>query len=211
MAGSNILNRIRSVFGGERPAGEQAVITVVSGLPRSGTSMMMKMLETGGIPPLTDKIRTPDDDNPKGYYEFERVKKLPEGDTAWLHDAAGKVVKIISQLILHLPEAHTYKVLFVQRRMHEILASQARMLQHRGEAAGSVSDEQMARFFEKHLHKVFSWMDERPYVSYLDVDYNQMLADPRPTLEQVNEFLGSTLDVDAMTAVVDPTLYRNRR
>jgi hypothetical protein len=186
-------------------------IVVVSGLPRSGTSMMMKMLEAGGMEVVQDHIREPNVDNPKGYYEFERVKKLPEGDTAWLHDAAGKVIKIISQLILHLPEAHTYKVLFVQRKMHEILASQARMLQHRGEAAGSVSDEQMAQFFEKHLHKIFSWMDERPYVSYLDVDYNQMLADPRPTLEQVNDFLGGMLDIDAMTAVVDPTLYRNRR
>jgi hypothetical protein len=173
--------------------------------------MMMKMLEAGGMEIVQDHLREPNVDNPKGYYEFERVKKLPEGDTGWLPDAAGKVVKIISQLVMHLPEGHAYKVLFVRRKMDEILASQARMLRHRGEAADKVSDEQMARYFEKHLHKVFSWMDRRPYVSYLNVDYNQMLADPRPALEQVNEFLGGTLDVDAMTAVVDPSLYRNRR
>jgi hypothetical protein len=94
--------------------------------------------------------------------------------------------------------------------MEEILASQAKMLKRRGEATDAVSDAKMARLFERHLHKVFAWMDERPNVSYLDVDYNQMLSDPRPILDGVNEFVGGTLDVDAMAAVIDPSLYRNR-
>ena len=103
---------------------EDKFVTVVSGLPRSGTSMMMKMLDAGGIPPITDNIRSADEDNPKGYYEFERVKKMPGGDTGWMKDAQGKAVKVIAALIEHLPEGYTYKVLFMRRDMDEILASQ---------------------------------------------------------------------------------------
>jgi hypothetical protein len=106
--------------------GSKPVVTVVSGLPRSGTSMMMKMLEAGGIPPLTDKLRTADDDNPKGYYEFERVKQMDKGDTAWMADAQGKTVKVISQLLKFMPSAYEYKVIFMRRNMSEILASQKR-------------------------------------------------------------------------------------
>jgi hypothetical protein len=196
-------------FTGEANGRPQYVV-IVSGLPRSGTSMMMKMLEVGGMQIVQDHIRTPNVDNPKGYYEFERVKKLPDGDTAWLEDAKGKVVKVISQLVMHLPDTHRYRVLFVRRRMEEILASQAKMLRRRGEAMGAVSDEKMARLFERHLQKVSAWMEGRPHVAYLNVDYNEMLEDPRPVLEQVNEFLGGTLDVAAMERVVDPALYRNR-
>ncbi|HZD55295.1 MAG TPA: hypothetical protein VE136_01120, partial [Anaerolineales bacterium] len=99
-------------------------MTIVSGLPRSGTSMMMKMLEAGGVPPLTDEIRTADRDNPKGYYEFERVKKMPDGDKAWMVEARGKSVKVISALLEHLPPQYDYKVIFMRRDMNEILASQ---------------------------------------------------------------------------------------
>jgi len=95
-----------------RKQGEPGFITIVSGLPRSGTSMMMKMLEAGGIAPYTDNIRSADDDNPKGYYEFERVKKLPDGDTEWLRSAEGKAVKVISALLEHLPSDYTYRVLY---------------------------------------------------------------------------------------------------
>ncbi len=112
-----------------RPA-KAEIITVVSGLPRSGTSMMMKMIEAGGIPPLTDNIRTADKDNPKGYYEFERVKKLDKGDTDWVSDAAGKSIKVISALLKHLPPNYEYRIVFVRRNMPEILASQRKMLIH---------------------------------------------------------------------------------
>ena len=185
-------------------------VIVVSGLPRSGTSMMMKMLEAGGLEVLTDNIRKPNEDNPKGYYEFERVKKLPEGDTAWLDQAEGKVVKIISQLLMSLPEGYTYCVLFMRRHIEEILASQRRMLERRGEDPDKVDDEEMAALFEKHLEKVFAWMDRQPHVHYLEVDYNRTLADPQPMAERVNEFLGSELDVEKMVGVVDPSLYRQR-
>ena len=111
---------------------------------------------------------------------------------------------------MHLPEGYSYRVLFVRRKMQEILASQAKMLERRGEAAGAVSDDKMSHLFEKHLQKVFAWMDERPNVAYLNVDYNQALSDPLPVLHRVNDFVGGTLDVDAMAAIVDPALYRNR-
>ncbi len=191
-------------------AKRQSPVIIVSGLPRSGTSMMMRMLEKGGLSLLVDGIRTPNDDNPKGYYEFERVKKLPEGDIGWLPDAPGKGVKIIAALLEHLPDAYTYRVLFMRRKMDEILASQRRMLERRGEDPDTIDDAEMARLFEAHVAQVHKWMDQQPHVTYLDVDYNEVLADPVPCLAQVDDFLALSLDLAAMAAVVDPTLYRQR-
>ncbi len=186
-------------------------IIIVSGLPRSGTSMMMKMLEAGGIPPLTDQIRTADDDNPKGYYEFERVKQLDKGDTAWVAEAHGKVVKVISQLLRHLPADHEYRVIFMRRHMDEILASQKKMLVNRGEDPNRVSDEELTRLFEKHLNQVMQWLDQQPNIKTLYLHYSDVLADPHPTADQINSFLNGRLDTEAMVASVDPTLYRNRQ
>ncbi|MCJ7551064.1 MAG: sulfotransferase [Anaerolineae bacterium] len=188
----------------------QSPVIIVSGLPRSGTSMMMRILEEGGLSVLVDGIRTPNDDNPKGYYEFERVKKLPEGDAAWLPDAQGKAVKIIAALLAHLPDAYAYKVLFMRRRMDEILSSQRRMLERRGEDPDTIDDAEMARLFEAHVTQVHRWMDQQPHVTYLDVDYNEVLADPVRCLAYVDDFLELSLDLEAMTSVVDPTLYRQR-
>ena len=119
---------MKKLFKSFRKLPAKEYVTVVSGLPRSGTSMMMKMLEAGGLPPLTDSLRVADDDNPKGYYEFERVKKMPEGDKSWVEDAQGKSVKVISALLEHLPPEYSYRVLFMQRKVEEILASQTQML-----------------------------------------------------------------------------------
>lgn len=185
-------------------------VVVVSGLPRSGTSMMMKMLEAGGLPILTDGLRAADSDNPKGYYEFERVKQLPKGDTAWLPDAQGKAVKVIAALLEHLPPGYHYKVIFMQRRMAEILASQRKMLVRRGEDPNKISDEELARLFNKHLRKVETWLAAQPNFAVLNVDYNQTLVDPWPQVAEVNRFLGGCLDEEKMVQVVDPTLYRNR-
>ncbi|MBK8905969.1 MAG: sulfotransferase [Anaerolineaceae bacterium] len=191
--------------------GSKKVITVVSGLPRSGTSMMMKMLDAGGIPPLTDKVRTADDDNPKGYFEFERVKQMDKGDTTWMADAQGKTVKVISQLLKYLPAEHEYKVIFMRRNMSEILASQKKMLVNRGEDPNAASDEEIAALFEKHLNSVMDWMAAQPNVSVTYIHYSDMLANPLPQIAQINEFLGGGLDVQAMAEVVDPNLYRNRK
>ena len=186
-------------------------IVVVSGLPRSGTSMMMKMLEAGGIPPLTDNLRTADEDNPKGYYEFERVKQLPKGDTAWLPEAQGKVVKVIAALVPHLPSAYAYRVIFMQRAMPEILASQRQMLIRRGEDPDKVGDELMAKLFEKHVQQVNHWISQQPNVERIDVDYNEMLENPQLFIERINSFLGGQLNTEGMAQVVDPSLYRQRK
>lgn len=185
-------------------------IVIVSGLPRSGTSMMMKMLEAGGIPPLTDKIREADKDNPKGYYEFERVKQLDKGDTAWLSEAKGKAVKVISALLKHLPADYEYRIIFMRRNMPEILASQRKMLIRRGEDADNMDDATMASLFEKHLKSTMQWIDSQPNVSALYVHYSDMLTNPIPQTQKINEFVGSHLNEAAMAEVVDPDLYRNR-
>jgi hypothetical protein len=196
------------LFGKEK---EHEVITIVSGLPRSGTSMMMKMLAAGGLPPLTDEIRSADRDNPEGYYEFERVKQLDKGDTAWLPEARGRAVKVISALLRHLPPGYEYRILFMRRSTEEILASQTKMLIRRGEPVDRVSDEELAALYEKHLQQVYAWLESQPHVAVLDVSYNQLVEQPEVALVAVNRFLGGSLDVKKMCRVVDARLYRNRQ
>jgi hypothetical protein len=186
-------------------------IVVVSGLPRSGTSLMMKMLHTGGLEPVEDGLRRADVDNPRGYYEFERVKKLSAGDTAWLDAAQGKVVKVIATLLYHLPDTYEYRVVFMRRRMAEILASQRRMLINRGEDADTIPDEDMARIFEGHLQRLEPWLTARDDIAVLDVDYNALVGGRSgEIIANVDTFLGGGLDVAAMQAVVEPDLYRQR-
>ncbi len=189
----------------------QETVTIVSGLPRSGTSMMMKMLEAGGIAPLVDNIRTADEDNPKGYYELEKVKQLDKSDDkAWIAEAQGKVVKIISQLLKDLPNNQTYKILFMRRKMGEILASQKQMLVRRGQATDNISDEELSQLFAKHLEQLESWLASQPNFDVLYVPYNDVLAEPAKHVGEINSFLGGTLDTDAMAGVVDKSLHRQR-
>ncbi|MBR5901173.1 sulfotransferase [bacterium] len=186
-------------------------ITVVSGLPRSGTSMMMKMLEAGGIPPLQDNIRTADEDNPKGYYEFERVKKLPK-DTAWLPEAKNKAVKIIALLLTKLPlKGYRYRVIFMRRDIEEILASQKQMLIRRGEATDKISDEEMITTYHRHLSEVLAFLEANKCFSVFFVNYNDLMRNPEDWAPRIAAFLGKEMDAEAMKAVVDPKLYRNRR
>jgi ubiquinone/menaquinone biosynthesis C-methylase UbiE len=185
-------------------------ITIVSGLPRSGTSMMMGMLEAGGMQLLVDNIRTADEDNPKGYYEFERVKRI-QHDQSWLGDAKGKVVKMISELLKHLPQGYTYKVIFMRRKMEEILASQRQMLIRRGELTDKVSDERMTELYRKHLRRVEDWIDEQPNIEVIYVSYNEILENPVEHARRINQFLGKTLNIENMVSVVEPTLYRQRQ
>jgi hypothetical protein len=186
-------------------------IVVVSGLPRSGTSMVMSMLEAGGLPLLKDGIRKADDDNPKGYYEFERVKKLREGDVAWLPEAKGKVVKIISYLLLSLPEIYTYRVLFVRRKLPEIIASQKKMLIRRGEDPDKVSESELTDILSKHLDQVDAWIADQSNIEYIDIDYNRMIQEPQTDIERINAFLGGSLEIGKMAQVIDPNLYRQRK
>jgi len=188
---------------------EPAVITIVSGLPRSGTSMMMKVLQAGGLEVFTDNLRVADEDNPKGYFELEQVKALKDGDDAWVKDAAGKVVKVISSLLEYLPSAYKYKIVFMRRAIPEILASQKQMLIRRGEASDG-DDQKMAEMFQEHLKRVRVWLANQPNMETLYVDYNALMADPDPEIKAVAEFLGLNEKLDAMLAVPDKKLYRQK-
>lgn len=184
-------------------------ITIVSGLPRSGTSMMMRMLEAGGLVVLTDEIRTADVDNPRGYYEYEPVKRTKQ-DASWLETAGGKGVKMVYQLLYDLPEGYEYRVLLMQRRLEEVLKSQQKMLSRLGKDSEKIPDAAMAKIFRSQLEQCRNWLSERPHFQYLEVDYNEMLANPGARIASINEFLGHRLSEDAMRAVVEPELYRNR-
>jgi hypothetical protein len=185
------------------------VITVVSGLPRSGTSMMMKMLEAGGMQLLTDNLRAADADNPQGYYEFERVKQIAR-DQLWLADAKGKAVKIISALLKHLPPDYRYQVIFMRRQIEETLASQRQMLIRRGETTDTVSDERMADLFRRHLLQLKTWLKRQPNMAILHVEYSEIIADPAEQAKKINQFLDNALEVEAMASVVESSLYRQR-
>lgn len=184
-------------------------ITVVSGLPRSGTSLMSMMLESGGMTVLTDHIRMADNDNPKGYYEFERVKKMPKGDIEWMEDAKGKAVKVITELLKHLPSIYEYKVIFMHRKMEEIVKSQNKMLMNSGKSITS-DDALIAELLLKHLINIRNWLDKQNNITVLDIDYNQLLVNPDPFLSNINNLLGSTLSIEKMKKSIDLKLYRNR-
>jgi Sulfotransferase domain len=186
-------------------------ILIVSGLPRSGTSLMMMMMESAGIPPLTDHQRSADNDNPRGYSEYERVKKLRQGDKDWLPQARGKVVKVISALLIYLPPDYSYQVLFMQRALPEILASQKKMLINRSEDPEKIKDDDIARSFMNHLTQVMDWLSKQPNFSTYYVDYNRLLREPDPEIHQINQFLGGNLDEARMLTAIDPSLYRQRK
>lgn len=186
-------------------------VIVVSGLPRSGTSLMMMMLNSAGIPPVIDGERSADEDNPKGYFEFERVKKLKDGDLDWVFDARGKVVKVISALLPYLPSQLNYKALFMLRSLDEILASQRMMLIRRGEDPEKISDEEMADRFRDHLAHTKDWLAQQPNFSTLYVHYNRLIKEPEPIVRDINRFLGGKLDEKLMTRKIDPKLYRQRK
>lgn len=185
------------------------VITIVSGLPRSGTSMMMKVLEAGGLEVFTDNLRVADEDNPKGYYELEQVKALKDGDDSWIKDAPGKVVKVISSLLEYLPSTYKYKIVFMRREIAEILASQKQMLIRRGESSDG-DDQKMAEMFQEHLKRVRVWLANQPNMDILYVDYNALMGNPAPEIKAVAEFLGLSEKLDAMLAVPDKKLYRQK-
>ena len=186
-------------------------IIVVSGLPRSGTSMLMGMLEAGGVEILTDLVREADEDNPKGYFEFEPVKQLAEDRSkSWLEDAPGKAVKVISELLKELPSDFSFRLIFVNRHLEEVIASQNKMLVRRGEPPDGGDDEKMMLLFERHLGKVNQWIDRQSHFEVIFLDYQKVLEDPTGQAEKIKAFLQRELDVTKMARVVDRELYRNR-
>jgi hypothetical protein len=184
-------------------------IVVVSGLPRSGTSMMMRMLEAGGVRPLEDGVREADVSNPKGYFEFEPVKDLEaaRGDVPWLPEARGKAVKVISFLLTWLPEDFNYQVIFMQRDLDEVLASQQQMLARRGASDAAPLSRDT---FQSHLAQVERFMAARPCFDTLYVPYREAVAAPEATAAAVARFLGRPMDTAAMAKAVEASLYRNR-
>ncbi len=187
-------------------------VVVVSGLPRSGTSMVMQMLSAGGLTCATDGLRAADEDNPRGYFEVERVKGLhKEGDKSWMREYQGRAVKVISFLLRHLPGELRYRVLLIHRDLEEVLASQRRMLQRRGEDPDAVPEPEMARAFADHLREVEAFVEEAANFETLQLDHGRILADPAAAARAIDRFLGGGLDQGAMAASVDGSLHRNRR
>ncbi|MCB2202670.1 sulfotransferase [bacterium] len=192
--------------------GNRTFITVVSGLPRSGTSMMMSALQAGGMPLVVDRIRGADANNPKGYYEFERVKRLPKGDTRWLKGAGGKAVKVISALLTFLPPDYNYRVIFMERDLDEIMASQQRMLARSGKPAQSEQDNRTVRATsQQHLDEIHAWLDAQDWIQTHTVSYNDILRFPEEQFAEVAAFLDNQVDPEAMASVVDPALYREKK
>jgi len=201
----SILNKIARRLRYGRP------VVIVSGLPRSGTSMAMKMLEAGGMELVVDNIRTADEDNPKGYYEDERVKDLGDmEDKEWLNDARGKVIKVVSSLLNHLPASNAYQVVFMRRNLHEVLASQTKMLDRRSEESHT-DDQDLLAMYTSHLDKVQFQLRFRPYFEALYVDYADVVSEPAREARRIADFVGGGLDLERMAAAVDGSLYRNRR
>jgi len=184
------------------------IITVVSGLPRSGTSMMMQMLRAGGLTCLTDELREADISNPKGYFEFEKVKGL-RANNSWLPEAKGKVIKIISHFLACLPPELNYKIIFMERDLDEVLASQRKMLVNQGQGEENLSDERLGQIFSQQLRQVKKMLADRQ-ISTLFLGYQDVLEDPVEISTQLQAFLGNNLDQQAMRDVVDHNLYRQR-
>ena len=185
------------------------MITIVSGLPRSGTSLMMQMLAAGGVPILSDGERRADVDNPRGYLEWERIKQLPK-NPGCISEAEGKAVKVISQHLLALLAGHEYRVIFMQRPLTEVIASQDEMLRRRGTFDPGEDNSVVARAFQDHLSDVYAWLNSKPYVKVSRVQYHAVLREPKEAAEAVAKFLELPLDVEAMTRQVDGTLYRQK-
>jgi hypothetical protein len=170
---------------------------------------MMQMLAAGGMQALSDGERKADSDNPRGYLEWERIKQLPN-DPGCIADAEGKVVKVISRLLLAVPAGHEYRVIFMQRPLPEVLASQDQMMRRRGTYKEGANPALITSAFEKHLKEVDAWLANKSYVRVLRVPYRDVLSSPSQIAERLIEFTGMPLNLDAMCAQVDASLYRNR-
>jgi predicted ATPase len=200
---------LKNFFANRSPKKENKKIIIVSGLPRSGTSMMMKMLAEGGLPTVVDSLRQADEDNPNGYFEIEASKSLKDGEKKWLYDAQGKVVKVISYLLEFLPDDLSYDIIFMEREISEVLASQRKMLQRRNETS-ALSDAEMEAQFREHLRAVKYWTARKSNMRILFVKYSEMVKAPENLCRSIADFLELPLNLEAMQSVPSQSLYRNR-
>lgn len=188
---------------------QSEVITIVSGLPRSGTSMVMQILEAGGMHLLQDNVRIPDEDNPKGYFEFELVKQM-KTDVSWLDSAGGKAIKIIYALLPYLPCHFQYNILYLHRDLEEVISSQTTMLTRIGKRGAGASPDTLKSIFQKETDKSMKWLSTQPNIRVLTVHHRDLIENPGKATGEINAFLGGILNVQAMEQVVDPSLYRNK-
>ena len=182
---------------------------IFMGTPDFAVPALGAVLAAGGMTQLTDFERKPDVDNPRGYCEWEPAKKLPK-EPELIVEAEGKVVKVISQLLLAVPPGHEYKVIFMERPLPEVLASQDEMLRRRGKT-DSVPHEAMTNAFKEHFRAVNAFFKKRSDIFVLPIAYNRVLQDPTAISQSIKEFLQLDLNLEAMVAQVDPSLYRNRK
>ena len=184
------------------------MISIVSGLPRSGTSLMMQMLAAGGMPIMSDESRAADTHNPRGYLEDRRVKSL-ESDNTWLAEAEGHALKVISLLLYELPTDLQFRIVFMRRDLDEVLRSQHRMLAADSNAPADAAPE-IRTHFERHLASLSAWFPRQSHLELLEIDYCRVVREPETAAASVAGFLKQELDLAAMASVVDPSLYRNR-
>jgi hypothetical protein len=187
---------------------DEAMI-VVSGLPRSGTSLMMQMLAAGGIPVLSDGLRAPDEDNPRGYLEYEPVKATKR-DNSWVAAGQGKAVKVVHALLRDLPAAYQYRVILMRRPLAQVVASQRAMLERLGRSGARIPDETLASLLGAQLNSVAEWLRTQPNFRLLELEYYACISHPLDVASEVSAFLDGRADASAMAAAVDPALYRRR-
>ena len=203
------MGKLFSLFNKKDRPKNSAPIIIVSGLPRSGTSMMMNMLVEGGLQAISDGLRQADNDNPNGYFELEAVKQMGEGNLNWINNADGKVVKVISSLLEYLPPFHTYKVIFMERDLTEILLSQQKMLINRNETS-NVDDTTLKQQFQDHLKTIRAWLIRQPNIETLYINFNTLMKEPASFCPRIAEFIGIPMNIEKMLSVPNKNLYRNR-
>jgi predicted AlkP superfamily phosphohydrolase/phosphomutase/tetratricopeptide (TPR) repeat protein len=197
------------ISGSPMPPVEGSVI-VATGLPRSGTSMLMQMLAAGGMDVLSDGLREADEDNPRGYFEFEPVKNLLK-DSKWLFEVRGRAVKIVVPLLAALPPGLACRVILCERNLEEVLDSQDRMLQRRNRPVPTPERRRMLKNeYACMLDRMKAMLARRPYTQLLVIEHSAVISGPLVTAESINKFLGGGLDIGKMAAAIDPSLHRNR-
>lgn len=183
-------------------------IIVVTGLPRSGTSLVMQILQSMGIDLFTDNKRSPDQSNPRGYFEHELVKTI-EYDTSWIKKVEGKAIKIVSPLLVYLPNNYNYKIIFMDRVLDEIVQSQEKMLLVNGVPNPQIEPEVIKQIFIKDLKQAWSWIRELSHSESLEISHSKLLKKPESELEKVNGFLNIKVDLENTLKVIDKKLYRS--
>lgn len=183
-------------------------VVIVSGLPRSGTSMMMNILHAGGFPLIVDNFREADEDNLRGYFEFEKVKSLKE-DTSWVSAAGGKVFKATSNFLKYLPENIRYKIIFMERDLDEVLDSQEKMLIRHNKRLFDKAE--LKLIYQKHLCAIKSWVKEQENMKVMYLDYSSVVRQPESELFKLASFLDVDFDHSIVLGVINPGLYRNRK